>query len=177
VIVNGYLWRHQLEDLSSERRCIALDLLGHGRSEASPGQDVSFEAQAAMLAQFLDALSIPEVDLIANDSGTGIAQIFAAIHPEWVRTLTLTNGDVQDNWPPEEFSGFLDMVAAGGLAETIAGMADDKDCFRSADGLGGAYEHPENVSDETIDAYLRPLTDDPQTAGFFTLWLPRWARS
>jgi pimeloyl-ACP methyl ester carboxylesterase len=33
VIVNGYLWRHQLDDLFVERRCIAVDLLGHGRTE------------------------------------------------------------------------------------------------------------------------------------------------
>jgi hypothetical protein len=68
----------------------------------------------------------------------------------------LTNGDVHDNWPPKDFSGFLDMVAAGGLGETLRRMSVDKSQYRSPDGLGGAYENPQAVSDETIDTYLEP---------------------
>jgi pimeloyl-ACP methyl ester carboxylesterase len=30
VLLNGYLWRHQLEQLHGLRRCIAMDLLAHG---------------------------------------------------------------------------------------------------------------------------------------------------
>ena len=32
-----------------------------------------------MLSEFLDALKIDQVDLVGNDSGGGIAQIFAAL--------------------------------------------------------------------------------------------------
>ena len=73
VLLNGYLWRHQLAGLADQRRCIAVDLLAHGSSEIKPTQDVSFDAQAIMLAQFLDALDIDQVDLVGNDSGVGIA--------------------------------------------------------------------------------------------------------
>lgn len=162
VIVNSHLWRHQLTSLSAERRCIAVDLKGHGATEIAPEQDVSFEGQAQMLLEVLDALSIKKVDLVANDSGTGIAQIFAANHPDRLRTLVLTNGDVHDNWPPKDFSGFLDMVKAGGLGDTLRAMSADKNRWRAADGLGGAYEHPEKVSDATIDAYLQPFLSDPR---------------
>ncbi len=51
-----------------------------------------------MLKEVLDALKIDQVDLVGNDSGGGIAQIFAALYPERVRTLTLTNCDTPDNW-------------------------------------------------------------------------------
>src|SRR5262249_8143923 len=44
VLMNGYLWRHQLEDLSDIRRNIAVDLLAHGDTEVSPDQDVSVTA-------------------------------------------------------------------------------------------------------------------------------------
>ncbi len=54
---------------------------------------VSFVAQAAMLAQLLDALGVDRVDLIANDSGGAIAQIFAVHNPQRPRTLTLTSCD------------------------------------------------------------------------------------
>jgi pimeloyl-ACP methyl ester carboxylesterase len=41
VLLNGYLWRHQLAGLADMRRCIAVDLLAHGASEIKPTQDVS----------------------------------------------------------------------------------------------------------------------------------------
>ncbi|GAA4906669.1 pimeloyl-ACP methyl ester carboxylesterase [Actinomycetospora succinea] len=162
VIVNSYLWRHQLDDLSDLRRCIAVDLLGHGHSIAR-GSDHSFTAQARMLAEFLDALGIEQVDLIANDSGTGIAQLFAVAEPDRVRTLALTNGDVHDNWPPADFAGFVDMVRDGGLATTVQAMLDDPHRYRAADGLGGAYARPDTVSDDTVTAYLLPYLDRPDT--------------
>jgi pimeloyl-ACP methyl ester carboxylesterase len=161
VIVNSFLWRHQLNALSSVRRCIAVDLMGHGATEIATSQDVSFDAQAQMLLEVIDALDLDQVDLVANDSGTGIAQIFAAHHADRLRTLTLTNGDVHDNWPPQDFSAFLDMVAAGGLTETLRKMAKDKTRFRAPDGLGGAYQHPRLVTDEEIDAFLDPFFTDP----------------
>src|SRR3954465_9816121 len=93
VVLNKHLWRHQLAGLSDIRRCIAVDLLAHGDTEIAPDQDVSVTANAAMLNEFLDAMHIDEIDLVGNDSGGGIAQIFAASHPHRVRSLTLTNCD------------------------------------------------------------------------------------
>jgi pimeloyl-ACP methyl ester carboxylesterase len=157
VLLNGYLWRHQLADLSDVRRCIAVDLLAHGDTEMVPDEDVSVTANAKMLKEFLDALNIAQVDLVGNDSGGGIAQIFAALYPERVRTLTLTDCDTHDNWPPEAFRPFLAMAAAGGLRRTLDAMLADKRVYRSPEALGPAYEHPEQLSDESIEMYLRPL--------------------
>src|SRR4030088_1756304 len=66
VLLNGHLWRHQLEDLSDIRRNIAVDLLAHGDTEIPPDQDVSVTGNAKMLNQFLDALNIDQVDLVGN---------------------------------------------------------------------------------------------------------------
>jgi pimeloyl-ACP methyl ester carboxylesterase len=135
VVLNKHLWRHQLTGLSDLRRCIAVDLLAHGDTEIAPDQ----------------------VDLVGNDSGGGIAQIFAALNPERVRTLTLTNCDTHDNWPPEAFKPFVDMVKAGRLRDTLDAMLADKTIFRSPGALGPAYERPETVTNEDIETYLRPL--------------------
>jgi pimeloyl-ACP methyl ester carboxylesterase len=162
VLLNGHLWRHQLSQLSDTRRCIAVDLLAHGDTEISPDQDVSVTANATMLREFLDALQIDQVDLVGNDSGGGIAQIFAAQNPSRVRSLTLTDCDAHNNWPPEAFKPFLAMSAAGGLRDALNGMLNDKGTYRSPQALGAAYEHPELVSDETIETYLRPLVSTEQ---------------
>jgi pimeloyl-ACP methyl ester carboxylesterase len=119
VVLNKHLWRHQLSALSDIRRCIAVDLLAHGDTEIGPNQDVSVTANARMLREVLDALRIEQVDLVGNDSGGGIAQILAALNPNRVRSLTLTNCDTHDNWPPEAFKPFVDMAVAGGLKDTL----------------------------------------------------------
>jgi pimeloyl-ACP methyl ester carboxylesterase len=154
VLVNSYIWRHQLAGLSDMRRCIAVDTLAHGATEVSDAQDVSSAAQAVMLAQFLDAIGIERVDLVGNDGGGAVCQLFAVNNPHRIRSLTLTNCDTHDNWPPEAFQGFVDMCAAGGLRDTLTAMLNDKSVFRGA--LGPCYEDASTVSDDTIDAYLWP---------------------
>src|SRR5262249_33207452 len=40
---------------------------------------------------------------------------------------------------------------------TLEAMLSDKNVYRSPQALGPAYEHPERVSDDSIERYLRPL--------------------
>jgi pimeloyl-ACP methyl ester carboxylesterase len=162
VLLNKHLWRHQLAHLSDIRRCIAVDLLAHGETDIAGDQDLSVTANAKMLEQFLDALNVEQADLVGNDSGGGIAQIFTALYPQRVRSLTLTDCDVHDNWPPAAFKPFLAMAAGGGLRGTLEAMLSNKDIYRSPQALGPAYEHPEQVTDESIETYLRPLVRTEQ---------------
>src|SRR3989442_1571751 len=113
VPLNGFHWRHVIDAVSDLRRCIALDLMSLGYTEIGPDRDVSFTAQASMLAEFCDALELGPIDLVGNDSGGGIAQLFAARHPERLRTLTLTNCDTHDNWAPDARGPGLRALAGG----------------------------------------------------------------
>jgi pimeloyl-ACP methyl ester carboxylesterase len=162
VLLNGYFWRHQLENLSDSRRCIAVDLLAHGRTEIEADHELTVTANARMLAEFLDALKIDQVDLVGNDSGGGICQIFAALFPERVRSIALTNCDVHDNWPPVAFRPFVELVRRGELPKTLAAMLEDKNVYRSPQALGPAYENSAAVTDATIDTYLQPHVRTPQ---------------
>jgi pimeloyl-ACP methyl ester carboxylesterase len=132
---------------------------------------VSVTANAHMLAQFLDALGIDKADVVGNDSGGGIAQIFAVLYPQRVRSLTLTNCDTHDNWPPEAFKPFLEMAAAGGLPDAFGAMLADKAIYRSPGALGPAYEHPDQVTDASIETYLQPLVRTPQRTHDFQRFL------
>lgn len=156
VLVNKHVWRKQTTDLSDIRRTIALDLLAHGETEVADGHDLSVTANAHMIREFLDVLDIDKVDIVGNDSGGGISQIFCALYPERVRSLTVTNSDAQDNWPPVAFMPFVEMVKAGGLRDTINAMLRDKSIYRSEQALGPAYEHPQKVTDHDIETYLTP---------------------
>lgn len=155
VFLNGYLWRQVIDRVGDLRRCIAVDLLAHGGTRTSPDQDISFNAQADMLEAVCNELSLDQVDLVANDSGGGIAQIFAARHPGRIRSMTLTNCDVHDNWPPKSLSPLTRAVADGRLGDIGRGLLADVNFARKFFGAG--LEHPERISEETFRVYLLPL--------------------
>jgi pimeloyl-ACP methyl ester carboxylesterase len=161
--LNGYQWRGALDRLSGQRRCLAPDLMGLGYSDVSKARDLSPQAQSDMLAALLDALSIDSVDLIANDSGGTIAQLFAVQHPARVRTMLLTNCDVHENSPPPQMAGSIAKARAGVYDQKIALHLDDRVYARSASGIGGAaYVDPASFSDDAIEYYFRPLVASPE---------------
>ena len=168
VFLNGYFWRHVIERVADVRRCIALDLLAHGATRTPTDQDVSFDAQAEMLEAFCENLRLEQVDLVANDSGGGIAQIFAARHPERIRTLTLTNCDVHDNWPPPAFEATRTAIAQGHLPELGKKLLSDLDFARQR--FASAYEFPGQLSMQTLQTYLEPLFATPQSITHLERW-------
>src|SRR6516225_3251429 len=101
VVLNKHLWRYQLTELSDLRRCVAVDLLAYGDTEIAPDQDVSVTANAKMLKEVLDVLKIDRVELVGENRGGGIGQIFAARNPSPLRTLSLADGITNDLRPAE----------------------------------------------------------------------------
>ena len=170
VPLNGYHWRHVMRDLGGLRRCIALDLMGLGYSEIGPGQDLSFTAQARMILEFLDALGLATVDLVGNDSGGAIAQIFAAHNPQRLRTLTLTNCDVHDGWPPEAILPAIDAARAGTLADFYASLLGNPAAAQAR--FSRAFADPKVMTDDVLRVYLEPvLANETRRAAFHRYWL------
>ncbi len=161
--LNGFQWRGALERLSAHRRCIAPDVMGMGFTQTPDSQTISPTTQATMLALLLDALHIDAVDLVANDSGGLVAQLFLAKYPLRVRTLLLTNCDVDENSPPPQFLPFIEAAKKGTFVDRfIVPQLNDKQLARSAKGMGGlAYTHPENLTDEAVETYFQPLVETP----------------
>jgi pimeloyl-ACP methyl ester carboxylesterase len=158
--LNGYQWRHQLSGLSDIRRIVALDMLGLGHTQVRRGQPLALKDQATMFRAFLDALDIAEVDLVGNDSGGGAAQIFAARNPERVRTLALTNCEVDDHDDGNPaFVRFREGVASGGFVKALQAVASRPDVGRKA--FAVAYQRPDDVSDDTLRTYVAPLVASP----------------
>ncbi len=156
----GYQWRGALEELSAIRTCLAPDLMGLGYTEVRPGQDISFESQAKMLAAFLDARSIGQVDLVGNDTGGGVSQIFAAVYPNKVRSLTLTNCEVSDLWPNQMLQQFYGALKAGLVGETFKMMAGDPAVAQAQ--LASVYEFPNQLSAEILGVYFGPFVESAE---------------
>jgi haloalkane dehalogenase len=161
--LNGFQWRGALDRLQAHRRCIAPDAMGLGYTQTPEGQAISPETQAEMLAMLLDSLHIDTVDLVGNDSGGLVSQVFLAKYPHRVRTLLLTNCDVDENNPPPQFLPFIALAKNDTLVDRfVAPHLNDKQLARSAKGMGGqAYSYPENLTDEAVETYLRPLVETP----------------
>jgi pimeloyl-ACP methyl ester carboxylesterase len=155
VLLNGYLWRDAIEALSDTRRCIAPDLLGHGATKAIPNADTTFAGQAKALDVFVDALGLGQVDIVANDTGGGVSQIFAAEHPEKVRSLTLTNCDTHDNYPPSALEGLVNVAKAGNLAAVGESWLANPDAVKHS--FRVAYENVDAIPNERIQTYLGPI--------------------
>jgi haloalkane dehalogenase len=163
--LNGFQWRGALDRLQAHRRCIAPDVMGMGYTETPEEQTISPVTQADMLAMLLDSLGIDAVDLVANDSGGLVSQLFVAKYPKRVRTLLLTNCDVDENSPPPQFEPLINLAKAGILVDKfIVPQLNDKELARSPKGMGGlAYTYPERLTDETIETYFRPFVENPLT--------------
>ena len=160
VFLNHDLWRHVIDRVADMRRCIAVDLLGHGATRTPADADVSVTGQAEMLEAFCQRLGLDQVDVVGNDSGSAIVQIFAARHPERIRSLTLTNGDVHTNFPPDAIRPLIEATANGLLPGIGQRMLEDIEDARAQFAVG--YEHPELVSEETLRGYLEPLFATPE---------------
>lgn len=162
--LNGFQWRGALARLADVRRCIAPDFLALGYTEVAADQGVGPDSQVAMLATLLDSLEIANVDLVANDSGGAVAQLFVVRHPERVRTLLLTNCDVEIDSPPPALGPVIELAHAGVFPDRwLAPWVADKELARSPQGLGGlTYTYSTNPTDEAVDYYLGPLVRSPE---------------
>jgi pimeloyl-ACP methyl ester carboxylesterase len=155
VFLNGHLWDPLVERLAGQRRCIAIDILAHGATRTSSDQDLSFDAQAAMLAAFCRAMKLDQVDVVANDSGGGIVQILAARHPGMIRSLVLTNCDTHDNWPPKAAEPLHKLAKQGGVGPIGRRMLEELSFARQSFAIG--FEHPDRLSSEDFRTWLEPL--------------------
>jgi pimeloyl-ACP methyl ester carboxylesterase len=104
LLVDGRLWRKVTPLLEDRFHCIVPDLpLGSHLMPMSSEADLSPPGLARMVADFLEALGLEDVVLVANDTGGAISQITAANHPERIGRLVLTNCDAFENFLPPAF--------------------------------------------------------------------------
>lgn len=162
--LNSFQWRDVIDRLRMYRRCIAPDFLALGYTKTAQGQEVGPEAQVAMLAAFLDRLGISIVDIVANDSGGAIAQLFIVKYPQRVRTVLLTNCDTEINSPPAALLPVIELAKQGKYADQWLGAwLADKALARSKNGIGGfCYSNPAQPTDEAIVTYFAPLVASAQ---------------
>src|SRR5437588_8574893 len=94
LLVNGLLWRNVASALQAQCRCIVPDWpIGSHSEPLRDGADASPHGVARLIAEFLEALSLEDVTLVANDTGGAISQLLITERPERIGRVVLTNCD------------------------------------------------------------------------------------
>jgi pimeloyl-ACP methyl ester carboxylesterase len=139
--LTGAAYKHQLSALSRTRRVIALDMRGHGES-STPENGYRVSRLAADLRAVIEALDLPEVDLMGHSIGSSIIwsyyDLFGGYRlgrmvfvdqapsvtgkPDWSEAERLTYGCLLPDLPAlAEF--YLDVLPAESAAATARVIA------------------------------------------------------
>ena len=82
-------WRLVMPELAKERRVIAPDMAGFGFTERPAGAVYSMDNWVKQAVGLMDALGLPQVDLVGNSFGGALSLALAIRHPQRVRRLVL----------------------------------------------------------------------------------------
>jgi pimeloyl-ACP methyl ester carboxylesterase len=124
AFVDGTLWRKVVPQLEGSYRCVVPDLpLGSHRTPMNPGADLSPPGLARLIADFVEAVGLDDVTLVANDTGGALSQLVVTRHPERIGRLVLTPCDAYENFLPPAFR-YLQALARvpGGVAAVAQAM-------------------------------------------------------
>jgi pimeloyl-ACP methyl ester carboxylesterase len=118
IASGGTTWMPWASKLAALRSLIIPDLLGYGHSERQtvPGTYFSLKSEAASLADLLDQVGAPVVDIVGHSTGGALAAQFALDYPDRVRRIVFMDAAIAEPHDTSE-----DLVALPlGIGRAIA---------------------------------------------------------
>ncbi|GAA1582619.1 alpha/beta hydrolase [Kribbella sancticallisti] len=104
LFANGSLWYTVSDSLEANFRCISPDWpMGAHTLPMTTEADVSPRGVARMIGEFLEALDLRDVTLVANDTGGAVTQLLLAEGCDRAGRLVMTPSDSFENFPPRLF--------------------------------------------------------------------------
>jgi pimeloyl-ACP methyl ester carboxylesterase len=159
LLVDGLLWRKVTPLLDGEFRCIAPDWpLGSHRLALAPSADRSPRGMAHLIADFLEAMELEEVTLVANDTGGAIAQLLVTERPERIGRLVLTPCDCYENFFPPMFKPLQWLARVPGALTLAAQPMRSAAVRRSPLGFGLLTKRP--ITEEITWGWIEPSLSD-----------------
>jgi pimeloyl-ACP methyl ester carboxylesterase len=125
---NSIHWRFQFAGLADRFRLIAWNAPGYLLSDNLAAETPSGRDYADAFTDFLDALGIDTLDVVANSFGTRVAQAFAYWHSGRIGRAVFTGTSIARAMPPVERARGLEaraqMIARGGygFGERVAAL-------------------------------------------------------
>ena len=81
-----YLWRNVIPHLTSQGRCIAVDLIGMGKSD-KPDIGYRFVDHYRYVAGFIEKMGLKNITLVVHDWGSGLGFHYAHEHSDNIRAI------------------------------------------------------------------------------------------
>lgn len=155
-------WLPSFNALTAERRVIALDLVGHGRSD-QPGPCTPDSAYLAKFVNdFMEELKIERADIVGHSMGAAIALLLAINFPTRVNKLVLADGMALGKEAPP----FLRFVSLPLIGDFMFAQLYKQDVKKYAADLRGSAQNASYLSDELIEN-LYQVERTPENGKFF----------
>jgi len=90
---SSYLWRNVIPHVAAHGRCIAVDLIGMGRS-GKPPLAYRLSDHIAYIDAFIDALGLTAITFVGHDWGVAIGLHYLTRFPERVRAFAFMEGHI-----------------------------------------------------------------------------------
>jgi pimeloyl-ACP methyl ester carboxylesterase len=87
-------WDGAAERLADRYRVVALDMRGHGDSDASPNEAYALADYSIDIGRLLDGLGLERVVLVGHSSGGVAATAYAAGNPDRIAALVVVDSDI-----------------------------------------------------------------------------------
>jgi pimeloyl-ACP methyl ester carboxylesterase len=159
VGVNGDLWREVAPRLADRYRCVVPDLpWGSHSIPLRTDADLSLPGMARIVADFLEALDLRDVTIVANDTGGAVAQVLVGLHPERIGRLVLTSCDAFEKFPPTPQRYLLLVARSRTLMWVLAHTARFKLVQRLPTAYGFVTSRPMPV--EIMRSYTSPVREN-----------------
>ncbi len=154
---SSYLWRNVIPHVSPLARCIALDLIGMGKSD-KPDLEYRFVDHSKYVEGFIEALGLRDITFVIHDWGSALAFHYARRHEENVKGLAFMEAIVRtltwDEWPEQA----RQMFQAFRTPEVGEKMLIEQNMFVEAV-LPGAILR--KLTEEEMNRYREPYVDPP----------------
>jgi pimeloyl-ACP methyl ester carboxylesterase len=161
VFTNGRLWRNCFRLLADHRRCIAVDLPGHGHTP--PVREATVWGLADAVRTVIGELDLHDVHLMGNDTGGAVAQVVLARDMARFASFALTNCDTEGNFPPRMFKPAI-WAAKVGLLRVAGPVAHvpflAKQLYRTG------YQRASALPDDVVTGYLAPILGSREATRF-----------
>lgn len=112
---NIYIWRNIVPNLDDNKKVIALDFLGFGKSSFPIDKNVSVEVQYKMLKDFIEAKGLKNITFLVQDIGSIAGMLYTIREPLNVKGIALFEApfmpaDVMFDQLPFSFRAFMKLT-------------------------------------------------------------------
>ncbi len=152
---SSYLWRHIIDQLKGQYRCIALDLIGMGES-GKPDIDYRIFDHIKYFDAFMDTLNLGKVTLVMHGWGSLIGFDYARRHESDINGLVFYESHVRAAVDWDMLSLPVQQLASMLQSQASYSAIVEQDYLVEKLVPRGAINQ---LSDEVIDKYRQPFPD------------------